>query len=85
MGALMELNQYSLLGALIFLILGIFEVMVLQRVLYPSLRWRYEKAKTTQSQGADPNRIMTLLRIQSLIFMPVLGLLLGGRMQKLFG
>jgi hypothetical protein len=85
MGALMELNPYSLLGALIFLILGIFELIVVQRALYPSLRWRYEKAKTTQSQGMDPNRIMSLLRIQSLIFMPVLGLALGGRLQKLFG
>jgi hypothetical protein len=85
MGALMELNPYSLIGLLAFLILGIFEVMVLQRVLYPMLRWRFEKAKTTQSQGTDPNRIMTLLRIQSLIILPALGFVLGGRLQKLFG
>ena len=80
----MTLNEYSLLGALIFLILGIAELIVLQRSVYPSLRWRYEQAKTTQTQGIDPARIMTLLRIQSLVFMPVLGLLLGGPVIKTF-
>ena len=81
----MILNPYSLLGALAFLILGIFEVMVLQRMVYPALRWRFEVAKTTQTQGIDPNRIMTLLRVQSLVILPVLGFLLGGRLQAIFG
>ena len=81
----MTLNPYSLLGGLGFLILGIFEVMVLQRVVYPALRWRHEAAKTTQSQGMDPSRIMTLLRIQSLILLPALGLMLGAPLQAMFG
>ena len=85
MGTVMELNPYSLLGGLLFLIVGIFEVMIFQRVVYPNLRWRYEQAKTTQTQGFDPGRIMALVRIQSLVFMPVLGLLLGGFFKSIFG
>jgi hypothetical protein len=76
---------YSLIGALLFLVLGIVELAVIYRVLYPALRWRYEKAKTTQTQGIEPNRIMTLFRIQSLIVMPLLGLFLGDRMKAIFG
>jgi len=76
---------YSLIGALLFLVLGIVELAVIYRVLYPALRWRYEKAKTTQTQGIEPNRIMTLFRIQSLTVMPLLGLFLGDRMKAIFG
>ena len=45
-------------GALLFLVLGITELALANRSLYPSLRWRYEKAKTTQSQGLKPSTIM---------------------------
>ena len=75
----------SLIGALVFLGLGIVELAVLNRSLYPALRWRHEKAKLTQEQGIDPNRIMLLVKIQSLVVMPVLGLLLGDRMKSIFG
>ncbi len=63
----------GLIGAIIFLALGVLELAVLNRVLYPSLRWRYEKAKTTQEQGTDPKTIMLLVKIQSLLVMPLLG------------
>ena len=76
---------YSLIGALVFLVLGIIELAVANRMLYPALRWRHEKAKTTQSQGIEPNRIMALVKIQSLIIMPVIGLFLGDRMKAMFG
>ncbi len=76
---------YSLIGALAFLVLGLIELAVVNRSVYPALRWRYEKAKTTQDHGTDPRRIMLLVRIQSLILMPVLGFLLGDRMKSIFG
>ena len=60
-----------------FLGLGLLELAVLNRSLYPALRWRYEKAKLTQEQGVRPQSVMLLLRIQSLIVMPVLGYVLG--------
>ncbi|MCB1409540.1 MAG: hypothetical protein KDK22_08425 [Rhodobacteraceae bacterium] len=79
------MSVYSVIGAVIFLAIGVVELAVLNRVLYPALRWRFEKAKVTQSQGMEPNRIMTLVKIQSLIIMPVIGLFLGDRMKALFG
>ena len=70
----------GILWALIFLVLGIFEVMILNRLLYPVLRWRHEKAKLTQSQRIRPDLIINTLRFQSLVIMPVLGFLLGNRL-----
>ena len=79
------MTVYSLVGAIVFLVIGAFEIAVLNRTLYPVLRWRHEKAKTTQEQGIEPNRIMALVKIQSLIIMPLIGLFLGDRMKTLFG
>ena len=75
----------GLIGALLFLILGLVEFAVVNRALYPALRWRHEKAKTTQSQGMAPSRIMALVKVQSLIVMPVIGLLLGDRLKSILG
>ena len=79
------MNFYSLIGAILFLALGVIELIVVNRAIYPALRWRHEKAKMTQSQGIEPNRIMALVKIQSLIVLPLLGLFLGDRMKSLFG
>ena len=76
---------YSVVGALGFLVLGILEFALLRCSLYPALRSRYEQAKTTQTQGLDPNRIMALLRVQSLVIMPVLGFVFGDRLKSLIG
>jgi hypothetical protein len=70
---------YSPLGAFVFLVLGIIELKIVQRTIYPTLRWRYEEAKVTGTQGMDPARIMSLVKLQSLVLMPVVGLLLGNR------
>ncbi len=75
----------GLIGALVFLMIGVVEFALLNRSLYPALRWRHEKAKLTQEQGIDPNRIMLLVKIQSLVLMPLLGLFLGDRMKSIFG
>ena len=75
---------YSLVGAIIFLAIGILELAILNRTLYPALRWRYEKAKVTQEQGINPNRIMTLVRIQSLVILPLVGLFLGKQIETIF-
>ena len=76
---------YSLIGALVFLVIGMIELTILYRVLYPRLRWSYEQAKTTQTQGIDPNRIMMFFKIQSLVAMPVIGLFFGDSMREIFG
>ena len=74
----------AVVGALVFAIIGLAEVALVGRSIYPSLRWRYEKAKITQSQGVSPATIMALVKFQSLVLLPVLGFLLGSRM-KMFG
>ena len=79
------MSFYSLVGALAFLGLGIVELAIVNRALYPSLRWRFEEAKTTQQQGIDPQAILLLVKIQSLVLMPVLGFFLGDRLNSIFG
>jgi len=76
---------YSPLGAFVFLVLGYIELKLVQRVIYPTLRWRFEEAKVTASQGMNPKRIMSLVKLQSLVLMPVLGFFLGNRFGTMFG
>ena len=76
---------YSPLGAFVFLVLGYIELKIVQRTIYPTLRWRYEEAKVTGSQGMDPARIMGLVKLQSLVLMPIVGLLFGNRFGAMFG
>ena len=75
----------AFVGALLFLSIGIAELALVNRSFYPSLRWRYEKAKTTQSQGLKPSTIMALVKFQSLILMPAAGFLIGSRMNAIPG
>ena len=81
----MSFTMGSILGALGFLFIGMAELVLIDRTLYPVLRQRYEQAKVTQSQGVDPSRIMNLVRFQSLVVMPVLGFLLGDRLKAMLG
>ena len=76
---------YSPIGALVFLVLGFIELKIVQRTIYPTLRWRYEEAKVTASQGMNPARIMVLVKLQCLVLMPILGLLFGNRFGAMFG
>jgi hypothetical protein len=69
----------SLFGAFIFLVIGFIELMIFNRWVYHALRWRYEAAKVTGTQGVDPSRIETLIKFQSLVVLPILGYLLGDR------
>ena len=75
----------SLIGALVFLGVGVLEYALARRSLYPVLRMRYERAKLTQTQGIEPNRIMALIKWQSLLAMPVVGFLLGSRLKGMIG
>ena len=62
------MSFYNLVGALVFLGLGIARCWRWSIApLYPALRWRYEKAKITQTQGLDPKRLMTAVKFQSLV------------------
>ena len=71
------MSAAGFIGAVLFLALGVIELAIVKRALYPALRWRHERAKTTQEHGMEPNRIMVLVKFQCLILMPLLGYLLG--------
>lgn len=74
-----------ILSAFIFLVIGFIELMLVQTMIYPILRARFEAAKVTASQGMDPSRIMNFVKLQSLVLMPVVGYYLGNYFQKMAG
>lgn len=67
----------SLAGALIFLVLGLVEVIAIQKLAYPALRWKYEEAKLTGTQGRDPARLVRVMWLLGIVVMPLLGLFFG--------
>ncbi|MGF7160056.1 hypothetical protein FHS85_001679 [Rhodoligotrophos appendicifer] len=75
----MNVTVYSFLFAFLFLWIGLFEFAAVNRLVYPRLRWRYEKAKMTQQQGIDPNMLLGLAKVVGFILLPVLGFYLGSR------
>ena len=74
-----------ILGAFVFLVIGFIELMIVQTMVYPVLRARFEEAKVTASQGMDPLRIMNLVKVQSLLLMPLVGYFMGNYFQRMFG
>jgi hypothetical protein len=77
--------MYNLFGAFVFLVVGLVDVMIMQRMVYPQMRKRYEEAKVTGSQGRDPSIFMNGIRFFSLILLPVLGFMMGGTFEAMFG
>jgi hypothetical protein len=74
-----------IIGAFIFLVIGFVELMIVQMMVYPILRARFEEAKVTASQGTDPARIMNFVKVQSLVLMPIVGYFMGNYFQKMAG
>ena len=74
---MMVFSFYSLLGALIFLVLGVIGLSIFQRFIYPLLSARYERAKVTATQKRDPVRVTRIVYLLGLLVFPVLGFLLG--------
>ena len=72
----------NILGALIFLTLGLLGLAIFRRFVYPLLSAQYEKAKATATQGKDPARTARLVYVVSLLLLPLLGFLLGGLVLK---
>ena len=76
---------YNLFGALVFLVIGLVDIMFIQRMVYPQMRRRYEEAKVTGSQGRDPALFMNGIRFFSLVLLPVVGFMLGSTFEAMFG
>ncbi len=77
--------MYNLFGALVFLVIGLIDIMFIQRMVYPQMRRRYEEAKVTGSQGRDPALFMNGIRFFSLVLLPVVGFMLGDTFEAMFG
>ena len=76
---------YNLFGALVFLVIGLVDIMFMQRMVYPQMRRRHEEAKVTGSQGRDPALFMNGVRFFSLVLLPVVGFMLGDTFEAMFG
>ena len=76
---------YNVFGALVFLVIGLIDIMFIQRMVYPQMRRRYEEAKVTGSQGRDPALFMNGIRFFSLVVLPVVGFMLGDTFEAMFG
>ena len=75
----------NLFGALVFLVIGLVDIMFIQRMVYPQMRRRYEEAKVTGSQGRDPALFMNGIRFFSLVVLPVVGFMMGDTFEAMFG
>jgi hypothetical protein len=73
----MELTVLSLLGGLVMLLVGLAAYVFLRRMLYPTLRWRYERRKAYGRRGIEPNVWMDVLKAVNLLVLPAVGLLFG--------
>jgi hypothetical protein len=67
----------GLIGAFIFLVLGIVDVLLFHTLLYPGMVRKYEAAKMTGEQGADPAFLVNIIRFSCLVGMPVVGYFVG--------
>ncbi|MFO1033704.1 MAG: hypothetical protein U1E15_06400 [Hyphomicrobiales bacterium] len=75
----MTLSSTGLIFAVLFLALGVVELYIFMRAVHPAISARYEKQKVTYSQGRSPAFIANIIRLQSLIVMPVLGYVVGAQ------
>jgi hypothetical protein len=73
----MELTAFSLLGGLLMLLVGLAGNAFLRRMLYPALRWRYERMKAYGRRGIEPNVWMEVLKAVNLLALPAAGLIFG--------
>jgi hypothetical protein len=70
----------SLIGMTIFMIIGVIELYLVQTMVYPAMRERFEAAKVTGSSATDPSWVMNVFRVQCLIAFPLIGLMFGKAM-----
>ncbi len=68
----------NVIGALIFLALGVLCLAIFQRFIYPLLSARHERAKVTQTQKRDPAQVTRAVYVVGLLVFPLVGFLVGG-------
>jgi hypothetical protein len=79
---LIAITPVSFLIGLAAIFIGFFEVVLIDRLIYPAVRRRHERKKVTGSHGTNPSIVMQAIKFQGLVALPVLGFLFG---EYLFG
>ncbi len=79
---MISFSPVSIAVGLAALVLGLVGVLFADRVIYPPVRRRHEMKKVTGRHGIDPTKVMNFVRFQSLVVLPILGVLFG---ESLFG
>jgi hypothetical protein len=74
---MITLSTTGLVFAVLFLALGLAELYVFMRVFQPALSDRFETRKVTYSQGHSPAFVANVVRVQSLVVLPVIGYFIG--------
>jgi hypothetical protein len=67
----------SLVGLIVFAMIGVVELWLIQTMVYPAMRQRFETAKVTGASATNPGWVMNLFRFQCLVALPLIGLLYG--------
>jgi hypothetical protein len=75
----MTLSAPGLALAVIFLALGVVELYIFMRAIYPAISQRHETRKVTYSHGRSPALITNIIRLQCLVLMPLIGYVLGSQ------
>ena len=73
----MTFTVFNLIGGIVMLFVGLASYGILRRMVYPFLRWRYERMKAYGRRAIEPNVWMELLKAFNLLALPVVGLLFG--------
>lgn len=76
------ISPYGVLGAFIGLVIGLLDYILLDRLLYPRMRERYELAKTTQTHKVEPNIVMGVLKIACFTVFPIIGYMVAEELAK---
>ncbi|MFO1089603.1 MAG: hypothetical protein U1E46_08485 [Hyphomicrobiales bacterium] len=66
-----------LVDAFLFLLVGMAAWLLVLRTVYPRLKWAFERAKMTGSQGIDPGYYVDALRPLLLVGLPLIGFVAG--------
>ena len=77
MNTIFELNQYSVAGAFVGLLIGLFDVAFASRFIYPSVRMRHETAKANGRRSMSPAAVMGLFQFLGYIVLPIAGIVIA--------
>ena len=73
----MTLSIWSFVGLILGLALGVLLLAVFQKLAYPNLSIRHERAKVTGDTAISPSTVFLAVWTIALIVIPALGFLFG--------